>query len=171
MEIADLMSEDFNPWEIAISRESIAQMQEAQSRLDEFRQRLDQQISRMHRHRLEAREAAGLPRRECWSSTANNPNASCRFGSFAADGTLRYSGQVWFRNECDGFDAQDCEPLPGELLGADETQIKAHFAGEAALARQALDLKQQAADEDARVAREAAERAEFERLRLKFASG
>lgn len=171
MELTQLLEEEFNAWEVPLSKASIDQLKRIDERLDDFRSRLNKRITFMHRTRLETKKAAGLCITKDTYCASRDPNAGCRFESFTRDGEIRYAGSVWFRGERDSFDEEDCEPLPGDLLDASEEVIQQRFAGEADAHRQVLDAQRAKASRDAQAAREAADRADYERLRLKFGGG
>lgn len=166
MDFTELMGGEFNPWEVPLSPAAIEQLTRIEEHLKDYRDRLNKQINCMHEARLKTRKEAGLPGPDRYEPR-NDPRAGCRFQSIKGDQIL-YSGQIWFRGECDSFGADECEPLPLELLDASQDTITAHFAAQASRQRLALDEQRQAAEKAATEAREAADRADFERLRLKF---
>lgn len=167
MDFGQLLSDEFNPWEVPLTTEYVREFTRIQDQLDEYRQRIDKRVSLIHRSRLEARKEAGLP--SPWSyHPSGDSRAGCSFKEYARDGSIIYSGSVWFRGECESFSHLDCEPIPADWLSASEEEILERCRQDAAIQHQALDEKRREADAIADQAKVAHERAELERLRLKY---
>lgn len=170
MDFAHLTHDDFDPWAVPLTPAAIAELTRIEEQLDHYRSRLNDNIQQMHTLRLQTREEAGLPSTRSIYTPQFDPRAGCRFEGFARNGDLLYSGQIWFRGECDSFGKEDCDPLPGHLLGLGQDEIRVFFSEEAARLRMAEEERSRAAEEECRAADELRDRETYLRLQAKFGS-
>ncbi len=161
--------DDFSPYDVPLTPNAIDCWLTIQDKMEAFKERLDGQVTFLHRQRIQIREKSGI---EIERGLVNSLYAGCRFHGLAADRTMfTYDGAEWFRGERDSFDHSECEPLPLALLQASSNESAAYFQQQA---DQAMAVIREKENSD-RKAREAAtlvsQRALYEQLKTQFEGG